>query len=329
MCFALPHFCRWPFQVCLAMYDETRTATAWFPASLKKTKFLSCLEQRILHLIEGKGLEHLKLAGKVPKVKTSAARIAPPSCEELGLPKKELFVEVPVIDLTQDPESLKRKFDETSDSAPPEPLESTMTKQQKTALERHMHRIREETYARVLLANKEKLWWINYYPWDEKNSPADLDTLRTRVKLYLETGYMDHLGELCAWPLLGSMRLLTTETQSILNYMAKVRILPNNLIRPHEKFIRISSGTEISEKHYYDPGNDKYCVLWHLLRLDKFVSEHRIRELIKTPATEYGTARNKSSTGTVNFRGNIIESLLEQLQTQAERPSKGKGKKRS
>ena len=328
MCFALPHCCRWPFQVCLELYDESRTTKAWCPA-MKKTKFLCSLEQRIQHLIKGKGLEHLKLAGKVPKVKTSAARNTPPSCADLGLPKGELFVEVPVAEVPQDPESLKRKFEETSDSAPPEPRESTMTKEQKTALERHMHRIREETYARVLLANKKKLWWTQYYPWDDTKSPEDLEILRARVKLYLETGFMDHLGELCALPLLGSMRLLTTETQSILNYMAMKRILPHNLISPHDKYIRFSAGAEISAEHYYDPGNDKYCVLWHLLRLDKFVSEVRVKDLIKTPATEYGTARNKSSTGVVNFRGNIIESLLAELQTQSERPSKGKGKKRS
>ena len=294
---------------------------------MRKFDFLSSLGQRIQHLLEGRGFEHLKLARRVPKVQSRAARNTPPTCEDLGLPQEELFMEVPVAEVHQNPESRKRKFEETSDSAPPEPHESTLTKEQKTGLENHMHRIREETYARTLLANNKKLWWTQYYPWDDTKSPEDLEILRARVKLYLETGFMDHLGELCALPLLGSMRLLTTETQSILNYMAKMRILPYDLINPHDKNIRFSAGTEISAQHYYDPGNDKYCFLWHLLRLDKYASEVRVKDLIKTPATEYGSARNKSSVGVVNLRGNMIESLLAELQKKGERPSMGKGKK--
>ena len=137
---------------------------------------------------------------------------------------------------------------------------------------------------------------------------------------------MDHLGETCAKPLLGSMRMLTIETQSVLNYMAQRHLLPKNLVNPHDKHIRWCASIEISDGHYFDPGNDRYCLLVHLLRLDKFISEHRVKELIKTPATEYGTARNMSSRGVVNFRGNIIESLLSDLQRQASTPPKSKGK---
>ena len=137
---------------------------------------------------------------------------------------------------------------------------------------------------------------------------------------------MDHLGETCAEPLLRSMRLLTIETQSVLAYMAKKRLLPYNVMNPHDKGIRHAAGIEISDAHYFDPGNDRYCLLWHILRLDKFIVEHRVKTLIKTPATEYGTARNMSSKGVVNFRGNIIESLLSDLQRQASTSPKSKGK---
>ena len=83
----------------------------------------------------------------------------------------------------------------------------------------------------------------------------------------------------------------------------------------------------MSEAHFFDPGNDVYCLLLHILRLDKYIFEGRIKEIIKTPATEYGSARNQSSVGVVNFRGNIIEALLSDLQKKASAPAKGQGKK--
>merc|ERR1712086_858561 len=100
---------------------------------MRNNKFLSSLEERIQQLMDGQGLDHLKLAGKVPNVQTPAARNTPPSCADLGLLQEELFVEVPVAEDPQDPESHKRKFEESSDSAPPEPRESTLTQEQKTA----------------------------------------------------------------------------------------------------------------------------------------------------------------------------------------------------
>ena len=170
------------------MYDEVQGSKAW-SAAMKKTKFLSSLEERIQLLMGGQGLDHLKQAGQVPTVQTDAARTTPPSCADLRLPQEELFAEVPVAEDPKDPESRKRKFEESSDSAPPEPRESTQTHEQNTTVDMHLQRLREETYARVLLANKKKLWWTQYYPWDDTKSPEDLEILRARVKFFLELVY--------------------------------------------------------------------------------------------------------------------------------------------
>ena len=207
MCFALPHCCRWPFQVCQEMYAEVQSSKAWF-ASMKKTKFVNSLEERIHYLMEGKGLDHLKQAGQVPTVQTVAARNTPPSCADLRLPQEELFAEVPVAEDPKGPESHKRTFEESSDSAPPEPRESTKTQEQNTAIEMHMQRLIEETYARALLADDEKLWWTQYYPWDDTKSPGDLEQLRAIVKRFLKRGFMDHLGELCRSPHAGVHALI-------------------------------------------------------------------------------------------------------------------------
>ena len=83
---------------------------------------------------------------------------------------------------------------------------------------------------------------------------------------------------------------------------------------PHDKYIREAAGTEISPT-YQDPGNDNYCLIYHILRLDRYVGEAAIERVIKTPATEYGAASNRSSIGVVNLRGNIIEAILSDLQT--------------
>ena len=82
---------------------------------------------------------------------------------------------------------------------------------------------------------------------------------------------------------------------------------------PQDRYIRKSAGTEISPS-FSDPGNDQYCLIYHILRLDRYLNEGIVPRVIKTPATEYGTGRNKSSVGVVNLRGNIIEAILADLQ---------------
>ena len=121
-----------------------------------------------------------------------------------------------------------------------------------------------------------------------------------------------------------NLRLITVECYWTFSHMASMGWLPRNITRPSDKYIRAAAGACCSE-HFVDPGNLQWDILFHILRLDRFVSIDAVERVIRTAPAEYGSSSNKSSKGAVNLRGNILEAALRDLQWMGSTPARGRG----
>ena len=115
-------------------------------------------------------------------------------------------------------------------------------------------------------------------------------------------------------------RLITVELMRTLAFLNSQGWLPKNVTNPHDRYIRKAADANCSPE-YQDPGNVTWDWIWHLLRLDKYLTATAAEKVLKTPATEYGSGRNKSAIGVVNLRGNIMEAILHDLQNMAQTPT--------
>jgi len=195
----------------------------------------------------------------------------------------------------------------------PTTRQSRLTPEQNKEIENHILRVEEESFARSLMADKERIWWLDYYHYNYDGFHQNDQKLKSQVRDFVATKIFDHLTECQRSTRVTDMRLLTFETIKAFDHLHSQNWTPRNMTNPHDRYIRESAGTEISPA-FSDPGNDVYCLIYHILRLDRYLNETAVLKVIKTPATEYGTGRNKSSVGVVNLRGNIIEAILTDLQ---------------
>ena len=93
--------------------------------------------------------------------------------------------------------------------------------------------------------------------------------------------------------------------------------LPEQIRAPHDKFIR---KTATGAQGDWDPGNYVFDIMVNLMRLWRAVDENHWESVVKVPAKEYGESGNKSSEGVVNLRGNMIETLLRNVQSMSMTP---------
>ena len=98
-----------------------------------------------------------------------------------------------------------------------------------------------------------------------------------------------------------------------MNYYVYCGLLDINLKDPHDTRIR-ESASEAGGPFAEDPGNVCWDVMFGVTRLWKYVSDTGEWRVLRTDTQEYGSQSNKSSKGSCNFRGNILESLQCRLQ---------------
>ena len=168
---------------------------------------------------------------------------------------------------------------------------------------------------------------MDSYFWEYDGFQKNADLLWRKVDDFVDNNILNHLSEYNANHSVTDMRLLTVETKRAFGHMQAMNWTPQNVKEPRDRYIRGDAGTEMSPT-FQDPGNDNYCLLYHILRLDKYLSEASIEKVIKTLATQYGAARNRSSVGVVNLRGKLIEAILSELQTMSTVDRHTVGKKR-
>jgi hypothetical protein len=179
------------------------------------------------------------------------------------------------------------------------------------AVEEAMVRIDEESRRRQIIC---ALNWVDYVPekpklWEEWTT---MDWLAGEyINTFLEELTRDY--DTAEFP--RNMRLWIAETVWCFDALAEKGWTPRNLRMPHDRYIRQSASSV--DEHIGDPGNLCFDVVLHVLRLWRYVGETRVEQTMRIAPQEYGARGNKSSKGPVNLRGNIIESLISDLQKMA------------
>ena len=161
------------------------------------------------------------------------------------------------------------------------------------------------------VAMLERLTWLSEIADSPENAAAL--SLIFREGMEYCNKFMDGVllpWKIQDWPL--SPRIWLGEQERTLKAMAKRGCLPRWLRRPHDKNIRedASEGAE----GFSDPGNFVLDVLVHALRMWQYCEASRVQAVIKQSIHEYGHPANKSSSGPVNLRGNIVEAMTKDLQ---------------
>ena len=185
-------------------------------------------------------------------------------------------------------------------------------------VEEAMTRIDEESRCREIVS---RLTWVDYVP-NRPKLQEEWWSLEMLAGEYIQTFVEELTRDYDTTQFPRNMRLWISETIWCFDALAEKGWTPRNLHMPHDKFIR-DAANQVDE-HIGDPGNLCFDVTIHVLRLWRYIGETRLQKVMRVAPQEYGTRGNKSSKGPVNLRGNIIESLISDLQKMAvERPPKG------
>ena len=158
--------------------------------------------------------------------------------------------------------------------------------------------------------------WIDAIP-NSAGLEKEKQYLKTACQHYVTTFCWDHMEKFKMQ--FFNCRLITVELMRALAFLNSNAWLPRNVTNPHDRYIRTAADANCSPE-FQDPGNVTWDWIWHLLRLDKYLTVTAADKVLKTPATEYGSGRNRSAIGVVNLRGNILEAILHDLQTMARTP---------
>ena len=196
----------------------------------------------------------------------------------------------------------------TIEESPPIEKSEDMNKK---AMELTVARLAEESHCREML---EHTVWISHIPTTD-TLLADKRQLQEDVEFYVKSFQWKHMAKYKVAHV--NLRLLTVETMRSLEWMQQHGWLPKSVTHPRDRATREAAAENCSQ-HYDDPGNFVWDVIYHCLRMDRFLVEGAAMKVLKTAASEYGAATNKSSKGVANLRGNIMESLLYHLQRMGE-----------
>ena len=115
------------------------------------------------------------------------------------------------------------------------------------------------------------------------------------------------------WPL--KPRVWLAGMERVLLAMQRRNQLPYWLRKPHDKNIREDAA--LSADGFTDPGNLVLDTFVHALRLWQYCEPSRASLVLRQSPHDYGHRANRSSTGPVNLRGNIVEAMSRCLQRTA------------
>ena len=171
----------------------------------------------------------------------------------------------------------------------------------------HVSRISEESMCRGHLLELE---WLHLIPKD-KGLDEEADCLEVQARRFCEIFTMRHTE---SWPpKMTNMRLLTVECMLSMDYLQSRGWMPWNLQHPHPRYIRRAANSCCSPE-YNDPGNVTWDVVYHVLNLNQYVDAMSCLRVNRTAPDVYSSPSNRSSQGPVNLRGNVLESVLYDLQ---------------
>jgi len=187
-------------------------------------------------------------------------------------------------------------------------------------LKDHHARIEEDTRCREWLVRAD---WASQVPV-LPSLDGQMNAMSKAVWEYVEWNDTElvkrHDTE--GWPT--QIRLWACEFQWCMDELQRRGLLPDDLRIPGDSRIRgnasIAAGP-LAE----DPGNVCWDVMFGLVRLHKYVDDSAHSDVMRTDTGAYGSRASKSSKGSVNFRGNILECVQFHLQQLASPVAKDRG----
>ena len=187
----------------------------------------------------------------------------------------------------------------------------TFAKPEERTAQAHADRWTEESMSRDML---DAIDWADYCPCDRRNDLYKVFEIGMKYVDEFDNGVINR------WNMDGvpvHMRVWLAELEWTWKTLMSKNWLPQDCRSPHDKFIRErATGAD----GHVDPGNMVYDTMVNLLRMWRAVDTLHYGEVVKVAGKEYGQRGNKSSEGPVNFRGNIVESMLRWTQRMASTP---------
>ena len=117
-----------------------------------------------------------------------------------------------------------------------------------------------------------------------------------------------------------SMRAWTLVTFTGMQFVESENWLPTYIQIPSDTGIRKWAG----QCTYDDPGNICLDFTYHILMLHRFSQPHKLQQAMSATYRRYGSTSEKSGSGRMNFRGNIIEALLHRAQVERSKVRPGR-----
>ena len=168
-------------------------------------------------------------------------------------------------------------------------------------------RLHEESMCRQYLS---EMPWLDLLVEDDQLW-EEIDAVQEQLQEFIEWFKWDHCKR---FPLrCTNARLITVECMWSFQYLQSKGWMPRNVTNPKDRYIRDAASTSCSP-FYVDPGNLTWDIIYHVLRLDSYVTVAHADPILRTAPGEYGSSRNRSSVGPVNLRGNVLEAVLGDLQ---------------
>ena len=168
--------------------------------------------------------------------------------------------------------------------------------------------ILEESQCREFLA---KLQWLDDLPEDPQLE-SEMAALRGQAERFCSMFQWQHCAR---YPLeVLNARLVTVEARGSLDFPRSLGRLPKNVTNPRDRQIR-GAASVCCSPFFQGPGNYKWGTIHRLLSLNKYVVLQHADPILRTAPARYGDRSNCSSKGPVNLRGDVLESVLYDLQT--------------
>ena len=177
----------------------------------------------------------------------------------------------------------------------------------------HVSQISEESMCRDHLLELE---WLHLIPKD-KDLDEEADCLQVKARIFCAIFTMRHTE---SWPpKVTNMRLLTVERMKSFDYLQSQGWMPWNLQHPNARHIRRAARVCCSPESS-DPGNMTWNLVYHVLLLNKYADAIASARVNRTAPDVYSSRSNRSSQGPVNLRGNVLESVMYDLQIPSAAP---------
>ena len=151
-----------------------------------------------------------------------------------------------------------------------------------------------DQHARRTIASAEWCWL---------SSPSVCDKIRKAFATYQDS------SEFTREPL--DVKAVVAEIRLTVQYFSQRKLWPMWVLQPNDRLVRSIPEDEAA---YEDFGNENWEVLVNVMNLSSVIESVFVQEVFNAPANAvYGDRLNKSSVGSYNFRGNVVERLLTYL----------------